>query len=87
MLTNYKPYILSVERGIDRVVDKIGHSMINLNVTNQFWFEIFDHKFERYSLEEAKPFMELKVVHYHKFMDNKTGDYSLNKTYFDVEEC
>ena len=31
--------------------------------------------------------MELKVVHYHKFMDNKTGDYSLNKTYFDVEEC
>ena len=87
MLINYKPYILSVERGIDQVVDPIGHSKINLNNTNQFWFEIFDHKFNRYSLEEAKPFLELKVAHIHKVPNPQTGEYVKEKKYFDMETC
>lgn len=87
MLTNYKPYILSVERGIDQVVDKIGHSMITLNDTNQFWFEIFDHNFQRYSLEDAQPFLELKVAQYHKTPNKSSGTYDTQKNYFDLEMC
>ena len=84
MLIHYKPYILSVERGIDPKNDDIASQRVYLNETGEIWFELFDHKRRRYSLDEIRPYLEIKIGHYHKFVEPLTGKYVTKKEYFDM---
>ena len=74
MLIRYKPSILSVERGINSEIDAIATSRIHINDTSLIWFELFDHKFKRYTLEEARPYVQFRVAHIHKKMITSSGE-------------
>ena len=87
MLINYQPLILSVERGLDTKMDEIATQRVNVSDVNLVWFELFDHKFNRFTLEEARPYIEFNTVMIHKIMEPLTGKYVQSKKYYDMQQC